>query len=234
MKAERQPTVFTAKMKLADVITADRRVLSVLARLGISLGFGDASVDDVCRERGLSARLLLTIINTAAPSGYRPDVTALTGADIKRVADYLAASHRYFRQVMLAELHTNIHRLLATCDERSAAVLNKFYDDYESEVNAHFDFEEEQVFPYVKKLAEGHRCDRAYDDSQFAENHDNISDALADLRNILLKYLPDTGAELLRIEVINRIFDIGEELRRHTVVENAILIPWVKRNEASK
>lgn len=221
-------------MKLADVITADRRVLSVLARLGVSLGFGDATVDDVCREYNLSSRLLLTIINTAAPRGYKPDVASLDGSDIKRIVDYLAASHRYFRETMFAQLHSNIHRLLATCDERSASVLNRFFDDYENGVNVHFEFEESQVFPYVKGLADGNNSDREYDDSRFAENHDNISDALADLRNILLKYLPDTGAELLRIDVINQIFDIGEELRRHTAIENAILIPWVKRNELTK
>lgn len=221
-------------MKLADVITADRRVLSVLARLGVSLGFGDATVDDVCREYNLSSRLLLTIINTAAPRGYKPDVASLDGSDIKRVVDYLAASHRYFRETLFAQLHSKIHRLLATCDERSASVLNRFFDDYENGVNVHFDFEESQVFPYVKALADGDRSGREYDDSRFTENHDHISDALADLRNILLKYLPDTGAELLRIDVINQIFDIGEELRRHTAIENAILIPWVKRNELTE
>ncbi len=44
-------------MKLADLVESNYELLVVLARMGIPLGFGEASVGEVCRQRGISAEL---------------------------------------------------------------------------------------------------------------------------------------------------------------------------------
>ena len=39
-------------MKMADLVGADYRLLTVIYRLGIKLGFGEKTVEETCRESG--------------------------------------------------------------------------------------------------------------------------------------------------------------------------------------
>ena len=49
---ERGRLLFSPGMKLADLVESNYELLVVLARMGIPLGFGEASVGEVCRQRG--------------------------------------------------------------------------------------------------------------------------------------------------------------------------------------
>ena len=44
---------------MSDLIQANYRLLRVLPRFGIHLGFGDKSVAEVCRAQGVSMELFL-------------------------------------------------------------------------------------------------------------------------------------------------------------------------------
>ena len=70
-----------------------------------------------------------------------------------------------------------------------------------------------------------------YSIEQFEENHSNIDETLNDLKNIVMKYLPDTCDTVLRNEVLYRIFRLEEDLLKHTLVEDNILIPLVNKLE---
>ena len=48
---ERGRLLFSPGMKLADLVESNYELLVVLARMGIPLGFGEASVGEVCRQR---------------------------------------------------------------------------------------------------------------------------------------------------------------------------------------
>ena len=56
---------------------------------------------------------------------------------------------------------------------------------------------------------------------------------LHDLKNIVMKYLPDTCDTVQRNEVLYRIFRLEEDLAKHTIVEDTVLIPLVNRIEDS-
>ena len=53
----------------------------------------------------------------------------------------------------------------------------------------------------------------------------------ADLKNIIIKYLPGTYTSNIRMKVLNEIFKIENDLRKHTLVENRLLIPLVTKLE---
>ena len=48
-------------MKMADLVASDMSLLSILQRLNIALGFGEATVAEVCAQHNISADLFLTI-----------------------------------------------------------------------------------------------------------------------------------------------------------------------------
>ena len=47
-----------------------------------------------------------------------------------------------------------------------------------------------------------------------------------------MKYLPDTCDTVLRNDVLYRIYRLDEDLAKHTIIEDRVLIPIVNKMEA--
>ena len=122
-------TYYTKRMKVADLLANDGALLSILQRLEIKLGFGEATVAELCTRYGISAELFLIICNIYSFGNYRPEVDSLSENDIKSITTYLRASHRYYTGVCFPAIHENVHRLVKEIDEMSRRLIDKFYDD---------------------------------------------------------------------------------------------------------
>ena len=90
---ERGRLLFSPGMKLADLVESNYELLVVLARMGIPLGFGESSVGEVCRQRGISAELFLMICRIYSSEVPVLPYEQLTSDDLGGVLDYLHTSH---------------------------------------------------------------------------------------------------------------------------------------------
>lgn len=213
---------------LADVVNANPGILSVLERLNIRLGFHEATIEDICKRYGLSENLVLSIFNIYNNSAYQPQADSLSKEDMSRLIAYLQTSHEYYSRKSFPALHDKIHRLLKEGDQNNAKIINRFYDDYSDEMRHHFIFEENIVFPFLKDLLEKEEERAAPFDLQlFSENHTNIEEKLSDLKNTILKYLPDSYSPSLRTEILKDIYSIEEDLKKHTAIEDKLLLPAI-------
>ena len=185
--------LFSADMKLADVIHADYSLLLLLHRFGINLGFGDKTVRECCEANHVSCTLFLMICNVYSNEQYLP--TEKEG-----------------------------------CEQQHQQILNLFFNEYKNEVIRHFDYEEVTVFPYISNMVKGARPGD-YEIGVFRENHSNIDDKLNDLKNIIMKYLPGDTLSDMRIRVLFGIFALEEDLSKHSLIEDKILIPLVMKLE---
>lgn len=222
--------IYNKRMKVADLLASDGNLLSILQRLDIRLGFGEATVADLCTRYGISAELFLIICNIYSFREYQPQVDSLGENDIKSITTYLRASHRYYTSICFPTIHNSIHLLVKELDEVSRKLIDKFYDDYDNEVSNHFRYEEDVVFPYIESLfAKGDM--NKYSISQFEHNHSNIGEKLNDLKNIITKYLGEEYSNPLRFELLNDIYSVENDLRKHSLIENKLLIPLVEKLE---
>ena len=227
-------TIYNKRMKVADLLANDGNLLSILQRLDIKLGFGEATIAELCERYGISAELFLIICNIYSFGDYRPEIESLGENDIKSITTYLRASHRYYTGICFPNIHNSVHKLVSGLDEVSRRLIDKFYDDYDNEVNNHFRYEEEVVFPYIEKLiANDCPCDTPYRIGQFEENHSNINEKLNDLKNIIAKYLDERYSSPQRFELLNAIYNVENDLRKHSLIENKLLIPLVEKLEKS-
>ena len=147
---ERGRLLFSPGMKLADLVESNYELLVVLARMGIPLGFGESSVGEVCRQRGISAELFLMICRIYSSEVPVLPYEQLTSDDLGGVLDYLHTSHLYYLEVTLPHLDAKMAAMTATCDGVHSKILSTFFADYRREVDNHFDYEERTVFPYVQ------------------------------------------------------------------------------------
>ena len=97
----------------------------------------------------------------------------------------------------------------------------------------HFSYEENKVFPYIRTLMKSHKMDAGYDIDIFKDNHSNIDDKLSDLKNIFVKHLRGIGMIAETTELLFQIFLLEEDLSRHTLIEDMVLIPVVQHLERS-
>lgn len=64
---------------MSDLIQANYRLLRVLPRFGIHLGFGDKSVAEVCRAQGVSMELFLLVATSVRSTIFCPIRRCLKG-----------------------------------------------------------------------------------------------------------------------------------------------------------
>lgn len=230
MTTEIERVVFSEQMKLADLIDVNFKLLNVLSRLGISLGFGENTIKEVCERQGINLNSFLLICNIYTYDSYMPSADLLAGADPATIVDYLHNSHAFYLGKEFVGLENNLSAMVEPCDDLQKKIVAKFFSDYRTQVERHFEYEEDVVFPYVQSLIDGGRHE-SYSIEQFEENHSNIDETLNDLKNIVLKYLPETCDTVLRNEVLYRIYRLEEDLLKHTLIEDNVLIPMVNKME---
>ena len=225
-------TIYNRRMKMADLVASDISLLSILQRLNIRLGFGEATVAEVCAQHNISAELFLMICNIYSFRDYEPQIDTLGNEDIMSITMYLRASHKYYRTICFPALHENIHRMVNELDDVSRRLIDKFYDDYDNEVSNHFQYEEEVVFPYIEGLLnDSNASGSEYRISLFGHSHGNVNEKLNDLSNIIIKYLSGEYASQLRYEILSEIGNIGNDLLKHSEIENRLLVPLVEKIE---
>lgn len=224
--------LFTAEMKLADVIHADYSLLLLLHRFGLNLGFGEKTVRECCEKNNISCRLFLMICNVYSHEEYLPSEKEIKniGVDVDQLISYLKNSHAYYLNSRMQVIQDQLRVISEDCEQHHKQIVNLFFNEYKNEVIRHFDYEEETVFPYISAMAKGVRSED-YEIGVFKENHSNIDDKLNDLKNIIMKYLQGDSLSEERIRVLFGIFSLEEDLSKHSLIEDKILIPLVMKLE---
>ena len=227
----RKKKPFSKDTKFAELLTDDRRLLQLLPRFGIGLGFGDRSVEQVCQMNHVNSELFLMICEIYSDGNYKPGQIELQHIDMGDLLSYLKASHQYYLDERFPHIEEHLQHIIEACGQKYGPMLSHFYDEYKQEVMRHIKYyEEEVVFPYVEALLNGKRTD-SYKIDEFEHNHTNIQDTLDDMMNILLKYLPGDILPKERIEISYDIMELSDDLNRHSIIEERILIPNVESLE---
>ena len=230
----KKKTPFSKDSKFAELMTDDRRLLQLLPRFGIGLGFGDRNVEQVCQMNHVSTELFLLTCEIYSDSSFKPSYSELQQIDMGDLLSYLKASHQYYLGERFPHIEEHLQHIIEACGQKYGPMLSHFYDEYKQEVMRHIQFyEEEVVFPYIEALLNGQRTD-SYKIGEFEHNHTNIQDTLDDMMNILLKYLPGDILPKERIEISYDIMELSDDLNRHSLIEERILVPSVESLERAQ
>lgn len=208
---------FSPSMKMAELLEKDSSILGVFARMGLSFGYGEATVEEVCRAAGIDAKSFLVICKVYAQSGWRPGPEDLEGVDNNIIVKYLSRSHDYYVNVALKDLASDIGRMMVPCEEAHQRVIWKFFSDFKEELSKHFEYEETKVFPYVNdpawKIALG----------TYEEDHSGVEETLEDLRNLVMTHLPASADQQEAFKVLSEINSLAADIRCHIFLEETAL-----------
>ena len=215
---------FTTQVKVAEILDRDPSLIDVLDRLGIPLGFGENTLGEAATLHGMDPETACLICNVYTFEQYDPDPATLAAGRITDVVKYLRNSHQIYLTTELVWLEQSLCQLIDPFSEKQKKVIWRFFNEYKAELEKHFAYEEEQVLPYIQDLLFG-RDTRGFTISQFADNHSNIEEKLSDLKNLVMKTLPNNCNEALRTQVLRFLYYLQHDLKCHTLVEDKILTP---------
>lgn len=213
----------TARMR--DLVNDNGSLLLVMARFGISLGFGDKSVRDVCRAHRVDENTFLEVANFVSDREYHYESVSLPS-----LIGYLKQAHEYFLDFNLPNIRRKLIESIDCSQSTDIAMLIvKFYDEYVTEVRKHMEYENEVVFTYVEQLAQG-RLNRNYTISEFAGKHTPIGDKLKELKDIVIRYYPERNNYLLNAVLLDIIL-CEQDLTSHCMIEDKLFVPAVRHVE---
>lgn len=219
-------------MKMSDIILDNYVLLTVLPRFGIKLGFGEQSAGEVCRKYGVNEQFFLLVCNVCTFDDYLPDEMGILELDAASLINYLQSSHNYYLNEKICSIEQQLGMLGNSCSDLHNHIINSFFEEYKKEIIKHFHYEERDVFPYVQSLLKGEIIGD-FNINQYEHNHSNIEDKLSDLKNIIIKYLPEDCSSELRNKVLFEIFLFEQDLVKHSLIEDKILVPFVVQLEKS-
>lgn len=225
-------SLFSSSMKMSDIILDNYALLTVLPRFGINLGFGEQSVGEVCRKCRVNEQLFLLVCNVSTFEEYLPDEQRISELDATALINYLQSSHLYYMNEKIYSIEEQLESMGSSCSDSHNRIINSFFGEYKNEIINHFRYEEQEVFPYVRALIKG--CEQGdFNINQYEQNHSNIEDKLSDLKNIIIKYLPENCSSKLRNRVLFEICLFEQDLVKHSLIEDKILVPFVSQLEKS-
>lgn len=213
--------------RMRDIISDNNLLLMALSRFGISLGFGDATISEVCHENQVDTSTFLAVANFISGKphdGFDVSLPSLIG--------YLKDAHSYFLDFILPSIRTKLVEAISSSNNNDVALLIlKFYDDYVQEVHRHMEYENDLVFDYVEQLLSGQKSD-TFSIAQFIAGHTPIASKLHELKEIFICHFRNDGSSTERLNsVLFNIITCEHDLLTHCQVEDRLFVPAVQQLE---
>lgn len=222
---------YTATDRLCDLIDDNFKLLMVMSRFGISLGFGEKSVKEVCEAENVDCDTFLAVANFISSEQTSFSVEELPKLSIPSLMDYLKNAHTYFLNFVLPMLRRKlIEAIDCSREDNVAFLILKFFDVFVNEVREHMQYENEQVFSYVEELLGG-KLNCKFNITKFASHHSKIDERLKELKGIITKYYTESSDNLLLSATLYDIYSCEQDLASHNLVEDCLFVPAVMQVE---
>lgn len=217
-------------MKMSELLNRDFILSCVFERAGLPFGFGDETVEEVCSRAGVHTASFLLICKVYLSEDYTPSREVLDRINLRDILRYLRLSHNYYDGFAMKNLSKALDALMAPCGDTHKQVISRFLSDYARELTKHFEYEEKVVFPYVEAMLDK-KVKKAFSIQQYGQHHSDVQEKLDDLKKLIMTYLPRQCDQHLIHAALSEIFTLEADLRKHTFIEDRILVPAVSHLE---
>lgn len=219
-------------MKMSKVLFQHHQLILALERFGMKLGVKERTVEEVCSDFNISPNVFLLVANLHLNISFKHEQNFST-TELEQIVSYLTNSHNYYSKEVFPEVIQNIHLLSESSNKPELLMVEEFFNEYKKEVDHHFDYENNTVFPYILHLIDNKK-DENYSVVDYREHHDDIQEKLDDLKSLLIEHLPQEANNSLRRKILFALFDLDYDLQIHSKIENEILIPEVELLEKGR
>lgn len=227
--------VIRDECKMSDIIDDNPVMILLLDHFGLDPVVHDKSVARLCDEKLISRKVFILFANLY--NGYYPTGNeTFTADEISTILLFLRQSHRYYKQEKYPEIRNLITQLYDLNTAPEIHMVGKFFDEYFGEVTDHLTYEDTVVYPYfsgIQNAGESKESSTAsvFSANEYRNHHTDIESKLADLKNLLLKYIPISNDHLVRRKLLTSLYELEFDLKIHSLIEETVLIPLIDKLE---
>lgn len=218
-------TLINAETKLCDIITSNPSTITVLNRLGVALGVGDATVASICCEKGLDQEFFTIILNTYINEEYFPE-NVLTSFRATNIVDYLNKTNAYYATVQLpnVERHFMLLTRHGSQPNSNLNIMFTFFQELKQELLARIEDDRSRWFPEVLAMANAtvaQSVTARYEN----EESDSIQDKIDDLISMFVMHLKGEYDANLCSAVIIALASLHKDISQNNRIRNRLLMP---------
>jgi regulator of cell morphogenesis and NO signaling len=215
--------------KIADTILKNHFLILVLERFNIGFGLQEKTIEEICEEHNVNIDLFMAISNLHQNTNILPKLNP-NKTDILKVVEYLQNSHNYYTTEAIPNISQQIDTFIKNQKEEDLTfiLIKRFFSEYRKEVFNHLEYEEKVVYPYIIKLVRDNKLQSGYNINDYKHHHEDIESKLEELKNLLIKHLPEKNDRKFRRTFLFELFRLERDLRIHTIIEENILVPAIE------
>ena len=124
-----QHTKYAANDRMCELICENYNLLLIMSRFGLSLGFGDKTVRQVCEEQGVHTETFLAVVNFIYDACYSHE-DFKDDISISALIEYLKQSHVYFLKFKLPTIRRELIESIDLAGGDIALLILRFFDEY--------------------------------------------------------------------------------------------------------
>ncbi len=212
--------------RLCDIITGNPSTITVLNRLGVTLGVGDATVASMCSDKGLDQDFFTTILNTYINEDYFP-AGLMASYSAAQIVDYLDKTNAYYETVQLPNVERHF-MLLTRHGLQPNSNLNlmfSFFQELKQELLARIQDDRTRWFPEVLAMAAANGTKPGAAACYDNEASDSIQDKIDDLISMFVMHLKGEYDANLCSAVIIALASLHKDISQNNRIRNRLLMP---------
>lgn len=210
---------------IRELIRDNAMLLPAISRFDIAFGFGDSSIDKICRENGVDTSTFICVCNLLSGYDYSQSPVSLPS-----LMGYLKRAHISFLDITLPKIRHHLIEAINYSDTNEAALLLiRFFDDYVIEVKRHMDYENDVIFGYVERLL-NNEIDENFAIEEFSVNHQSMTEKLKEIKDIFIYHYKQKDNARLSAALFDIII-CERDMMAHFDVENNLFVPTVRTLE---
>lgn len=226
----------TESQTLASIVTGNHKAAAVLEKYDLDFCCrGKRSLADACAEKGLSAGMILTELESMY-SGNQCKELVFEKMNAQQLISHILLHHHFYVKQAIPQILLHLEKVAAKHSERfpyMPKVLNIFIK-VQDEMLSHMYKEEKILFPRIlddhqQKLAGAEACNiPGYISNPVAvmeSEHDMVGQLMYDIRSLTNNYTIPENACTTFTTVLNELKDFENDLHTHVHLENNILFP---------
>ncbi|WP_158869433.1 hemerythrin domain-containing protein [Maribellus comscasis] len=222
---------------MLDLIFENPSLLLMMEHFDMNIVVRNKTVEQICNENQINQQVFINVANLY--NGFNiANTKDIDRSDTESIILFLKNSHRYYLDEKIPEIHDCINGLYAKNNIPEIRLVGRFFDEYSQEVKEHLNYEDVVAFPYFSALANNREHydseDKKFSAEEYREHHTDIETKLGELKNLLLKHIPLKQDGSLRRKLLTSLFELEYDLTIHSVIEESILIPLIKKIEKQK
>lgn len=211
--------------RLRDMVEANSRLLMVICRFGLPLGFGNSTVKEVCENNDVDCSTFLAVVNYLCGRHEAQPVVSIIP-----LMNYLRNAHEHILNFSLPSIRKKLIESIHRNDTGDVSFLIiRYFDEYVEEVRLHTEYENNIIFPYCKRLLDGIR-DSNFHIGLYTDHHENVTQKLNELKDIIINHYSYQN-NILLVSALYDVISCEQDIVTHCAVEENLFVPEVSRME---